>query len=182
MVWFDAHGDANTPETTDSGFLDGMPVAILAGRCWRILARSVPGFVPIPSKQVLLAGVRSIDEQEREFLGEAEIPLIEPAGLEQDNGAAFTTALASLSQEVSSIHVHVDLDVIDTSDGIANEFAADGGPSLDTLVASINRIGGRAPVNSLSLTSYNPACDDDQRAERSALRLLDALATLVPSS
>ena len=42
VFWFDAHGDFNTPETTVGGFLDGMSLAMLAGRCWAGLARSVP--------------------------------------------------------------------------------------------------------------------------------------------
>jgi hypothetical protein len=71
--------------------------------------------------------------------------------------------------------------VIDTEDGIANEFAADQGPPLDALVACIEGISEHTPVNSVSLTSYNPAYDVDGRAETAALRLLDALATLAPT-
>jgi arginase len=46
IVWFDAHGDFNTPETTVSGFLDGMGLAMATGRCWRSLLRTIPGFSP----------------------------------------------------------------------------------------------------------------------------------------
>ena len=47
VIWFDAHGDFNTPETTTSGFLDGMGLAIAAGLCWRRLAASIPNFSPL---------------------------------------------------------------------------------------------------------------------------------------
>jgi arginase len=181
VVWFDAHGDANTPESTESGFLDGMPVAILTGRCWANLASSIRGFRPLPSDRILLAGVRSIDQHERDLIDTAGIPVVDPAGLQQADDTPFTRALANLGLQVPSVHVHIDLDVIDTRDGNANEFATDDGPPLEALAASIEGIGQEIPVNSLSLTSYNPTCDTDGRAERSALRLLDSLAALVPA-
>ena len=181
VVWFDAHGDANTPDTTESGFLDGMPVAILTGRCWANLASSIRGFSALPSDRLLLAGVRSIDQHERELIDTAGIPLVDPAGLQRADDNPFTRALADLALLVPSVHVHIDLDVIDPQDGIANEFATGDGPPLEALAAAIAEVGRAIPVNSLSLTSYNPACDTDGRAERSALRLLDSLAALVPA-
>lgn len=60
LVWFDAHGDFNTPETTTSGFLDGTALATLMGRCWESLAATVPGFHPLPEADVVLAGVRDL--------------------------------------------------------------------------------------------------------------------------
>lgn len=181
VVWFDAHGDNNTPETTNSGFLDGMPVAVLTGQCWTTLASSIPGFTPLPSDRVLLAGVRSVDEHEQRLIEAAGIPLVDPAGLRQGREAPFTRALRKLGTRVDSVHVHVDLDVIDIEDGIANEFAADHGPPLETLTACVEGISEQTTVNSLSLTSYNPTYDTDGRAATAALRLLDSLATLVPA-
>ena len=58
VVWFDAHGEATTPETTTSGFLDGMGISILTGRCWRTMAASIPGFEPLPGKRIALLGAR----------------------------------------------------------------------------------------------------------------------------
>jgi arginase len=84
VVWFDALGDANTPETTDSGFLGGMPVAVLTGRCWKRLAGRIPGFVPIADDHVLLAGVRSIDEGERALINCSQMSLAPPSQLSRD--------------------------------------------------------------------------------------------------
>lgn len=52
LVWFDAHGDFNTPETDPFGFLDGQALAMAVGRCWRALTRTVPGFAPLPERRV----------------------------------------------------------------------------------------------------------------------------------
>ena len=64
LIWFDAHGDFNTPETTPSGFIDGMAIAAITGRCWRTLTASVPGFVALPESNVALIGARDFDAEE----------------------------------------------------------------------------------------------------------------------
>src|SRR5690242_2446752 len=56
VVWFDAHGEATTPETTVSGFLDGMGISTLTGQCWQRLAHTVPGFEPVAGDRILLVG------------------------------------------------------------------------------------------------------------------------------
>jgi arginase len=179
VVWFDAHADTNTPETTTSGFLDGMPVAVLTGRCWGAMAARIPGFAALPDSQVLLAGVRSIDEYERELLDSSRITRVEPAGLGSE--AAFGAAVSALAGRVESVHIHIDLDVIDLSEGRANELAVAGGPSLDALDGALHGIGQRCRINSVSLTCYNPAEDRDGRALQAGMRLLRGLGALVPA-
>lgn len=63
IIWFDAHADFNTPETSQSGFLDGMGLAILTGRCWRRLAERFHSFRPVPDTHVTQVGVRENDPQ-----------------------------------------------------------------------------------------------------------------------
>src|SRR6187551_1889687 len=64
VFWFDAHGDFNTPDTTVGGFLDGMAMATLTGRCWPALAAAIPGFAPVPESSVILLGARDLDPLE----------------------------------------------------------------------------------------------------------------------
>jgi arginase len=180
VVWFDAHADANTPDTTTSGFLDGMPVAILTGRCWTALATTIPGFTPLPDDHIVLAATRAIDPAERELLTNSHITVVPPAQM-TDHAGPYLAALDELAIRVDSVHVHVDLDAIDIADGTANEFAAPGGPSLNALTAAIGAISAHCPVNSVSLTSYNPAVDDDGRALVAGRRILSALGALVPA-
>ena len=63
VVWFDAHGEFNTPETTTTGFIDGMGLAIAVGHCWKTMARGVPGFSALPEENVVMAGVRKVEER-----------------------------------------------------------------------------------------------------------------------
>ena len=64
VIWIDAHGDFNTPQTTTSGFLDGMTLATATGQCWGELARSIEGFEPVPENAVVLLGARDLDPGE----------------------------------------------------------------------------------------------------------------------
>lgn len=177
LVFFDAHADANTPDTTTSGFLDGMPVAVATGRCWQNLARQIPGFAPLPDTRVLLVGQRSVDPDEQRLLDGSGIGVVGASQLADQ--VHLGDALDQLTDAAESVHVHVDLDVIDSADGLANEqWAEEPGPSLAQLTAAIGQVGARVPVRSVSLTSFNPEVDADGRALRSGLRLLGALGAL----
>jgi arginase len=174
VVWFDAHADAHTPDTTTSGFLEGMPVSVLTGRSWSNLAQSIPGFKPLPDERVVLVGSRSMEDAERDLVAESGIRLVAPPEL-SDDAEALVEALDALAAHVESVHLHVDLDVIDLSDGRANEYATEGGPTLPELHHAITTVGSRCRVNSVSLTSYNPDVDADGRALRAGLDLLGTL-------
>jgi arginase len=174
VVWFDAHADAHTPDTTTSGFLDGMPVSVLTGRSWPNMAQSIPGFKPLTDERVVLVGCRSMEDAERDLVGRSGISLIAPEDLSGD-AEGLAKALDALAAEVESVHLHVDLDVIDLSDGRANEYAAEGGPTIPQLHHAITTVGSRCRVNSVSLTSYNPDVDADGRALRAGLDLLGTL-------
>jgi arginase len=124
--------------------------------------------------RVLLVGTRSMEDAERDLVDASGIELVPPAGLAGD-AKPLTAALTRLDQLVHSVHLHVDLDVIDLSDGRANEYAADGGPSLPELHQAIRAVGATCRVNSVSLTSYNPDVDSDGRALRAGLALFRTL-------
>jgi arginase len=177
LVFFDAHADANTPETTTSGFLDGMAVAVATGRCWNNLARQIPGFSSLSDRRVLLVGQRSVDPDEQRLLDESDLGVVTAAQLQ--NEAHLLEALERLTTEVG-VHLHVDLDVIDSADGLANEYwAEEPGPSMAQLTTAIGQVGHRLPVRSISLASYNPDVDTDGRALQSGLTILRALAATV---
>jgi arginase family enzyme len=65
IVWLDAHGDFNTPETTTTGFLDGMGLAMASGRCWRALLATIPGFSPVADNCIIHVGSRDLDDAEK---------------------------------------------------------------------------------------------------------------------
>jgi arginase len=177
VVWFDAHGDFNTPETTRSGFFDGMALAVATGRCWRELASTVPGFAPVAEERVLLVAARDLDPAERDLLERSRVRRVAPARGE-DGGLvpALEEALEGLRRETGEVYLHVDLDALDPSEGPANSYAAPGGMGLEELEAAIGAIRRRFAVRAAALTAYDPAADPSGRACRAGLRIARALA------
>jgi len=169
VIWFDAHADFNTPETSQSGFLDGMGLAILTGRCWRRLAERFEGFQPVLDSQVIQIGVREKDPPEVQLLqqsGIKQIPTVALAGLPE--------ALKQLS--APTVYVHVDLDVIDASEGRANGWACGDGLSLNELRDALELIGRSASIAAGAVTCYDPAVDKDGRIGRAIPRIVGLLA------
>jgi arginase len=166
VCWFDAHADANTPETSPSGFLDGMGVAMLTGRCWQPLMRTLPDFEPLPDEHVALIGTRDVDPLEDELLHASRIHRVRPDEL----SARLPAVLDSLSR-CPDVYVHVDLDVLDPSEGRANGYAAPGGLSLEALRGALRCIQRRLPVGAAALTAYDPAEDPSGRIGRAAVDL-----------
>ncbi len=170
VVWFDSHGDLNTPDTSESGFLDGMALSVLEGRCWQALAASVPGFTPLHGSDLTLVGVRDLDPAEATHIRESGVRLLEPPVVREGLG----DVVQDMSDRGRSIHVHLDLDVLDPRDGRANHFAAPDGIRLDELLAVVGWLGRHRAVGSLTLSAFEPAADAEGRALVAALRILES--------
>jgi len=169
IIWFDAHADFNTPETSPSGFLDGMGLAILTGRCWRRLAERFESFQPVLDSQVIQIGVREKDPPEVQLLQESGIKQIPTVAL-----AELPEALRQLG--TNTVYVHVDLDVIDTSEGRANGWACGGGLSLNQLRDALALIGRSVSIVAGAVTCYDPAIDMDGRIGRAVPGMVELLA------
>lgn len=177
VIWFDAHGDFNTPETSASGFLDGMALATLTGRCWAAAVGTIPGFAPIPEERVVLVGIRDLDPEEERALVESRISVVAPELVgERGVEATLAPALERLEERVEEVYVHVDLDVLDPEVARANAFAAPGGLSLEDLLACIEEIAARFDLVGAALTAYDPAADPDRRALGAAFEVAAGLA------
>ncbi len=168
VAWFDAHGDFNTPETTRSGFLDGTAVAIITGRCWTQLAATIPGFSPIPDNRVCLIGTRDLDAPERALLHESSVDVIEPGQL----GSGLSSTLEKIREQVDSIYVHLDLDVLDSAVAPANSYALPGGLTLEDLDDALAQIAGEFRIAGVTLSAYDPAGDTFGHAADAAIRLI----------
>lgn len=178
IVWFDAHADFNTPETTVTGFSDGMGLAIALGHCWRMMAGGVPGFSPVAEENVVLAGTREVDPAERERLDASGVAIV---GAERIEGGAYRTlalALDALRARVGRVYVHLDLDVLDAGGvGKANEFSPEGGLSAEELESAVVMVRERFDVAACGVASYDPAFDAEGRVLHAALACVRALVS-----
>ena len=172
MLWFDAHGDFNTPDTTVGGFLDVMELATVVGRCWTSLAAGVRGFTPVAEENVVLVGARDLDPAEADLLAASRITHLRAA----ETPARLDTALGALGRRVDHLYVHVDLDVLDASEGRVNGYSGGSGLSRSDLLAAIATAGRRCRVTAAAITAYDPGYDTDGRVARTAIDVALALS------
>jgi arginase len=172
VVWLDAHPDFNTPESSLSGFADGMGLSILTGTGWKALRETVPGYRVVPEANVVLIGIRDINPPEQERLDASEVQVLLP----DEATARIGEAVERLRRRVEDVYLHVDLDVLDPSEGRANEYAADGGLSAAALEEAISAVAERSAVRAAALTAYDPAADTERRIPAVAVRLATQIA------
>lgn len=177
VLWCDAHGDLQQPHTTASGFFDGMGLTMLTGRVWQTLAASVPGHTPLPDEAVVLVGGHDLDEAEVELIAGSALTHL-PARAFAD-GDAVTDVLDRLAAEVDVIHLHVDLDVLDTAIAPANSYAVPGGVQPADLVRLAREAAARRPLVSLTVASWDPSLDPLHRMRDTALDLLETFGSLL---
>ena len=162
VVWFDAHGEFNTPETTLSGFLDGMPIAIATGRCWKSVSGTIPGFQPVAEKNLVLVGACDLDEEEQRQLEQSEIKLIRTAPADEAGILKkMEAALTELQSRVTGIYLHIDMDAFEIGGGAANHYGATGGISQDFMLKAIALVRGYIPIKGCAIASYDPSFDRD---------------------
>jgi arginase len=171
VVWLDAHGDFNTPETTIGGFLDGMALAALTGRCWNALTSKIPGFEAVPDEKVIQLGARHFDPAEAEMLRSSDIGR---AGAEASD-SDVDKLLDRLSSRVGGTYLHLDLDVLDSGEGRANTFACAGGYKRGELNGLLDRVARKIPVKAMAVTAYDPAADQDGRVAEAAIGLVETV-------
>ncbi len=176
LIWLDAHGDFNTPETTTSGFLDGMGLAIVAGLCWKPLAHSIPNFSPIVGENILHIGGRDFDSQERKLFEQAGVLVIDETAIRQTNVRdALEPAIRHLSFKTEEAHLHIDLDVLDSKENPSNEYAPEGGLSVEQVLEAIDLIKEKLKLTSASIAAYDPECDPEQKTLNAGFKLMRSI-------
>lgn len=174
LVWLDSHGDFNTPETSPSGFLDGMALATAVGRCWTAAATTIPGHRPLPEANVLLLGARDLDQAERLALVDSDVALLGPSAL-ADERSALEPALASLASRAACAYLHVDLDVLDPSVARINEYQAPHGLSLEQVREIFTDVGGALPIHAAAVTAYDADGDPEGKGVEAAMLVIERL-------
>ncbi|MHB1342084.1 MAG: arginase family protein [Coriobacteriia bacterium] len=133
-VWFDAHGDLNTPASSPSGHFHGMVLRTLLGDGPEEFTSHI--VVPLSAQGVVVAGARDLDEPEREFIESAGVGLIE--GWPDDVAVQVSTRL--LDTGITHLYVHIDVDVFDPAKFGDALFSVPGGPSLDSVSAALRQL------------------------------------------
>ena len=163
LIWFDAHGDFNTWETTPSGFLGGMPLAMIVGKGEQKLPEAV-GLKSLLESNVILTDARDLDPGERVLIRNSTLTHL----------TKVETLLDFHLPDVP-IYVHFDTDVVCPDESPAQNYLAKGGPTSETVKAVFNRLAQTEKVIGVSLSSWNPDLDKDKKSERVSMSLLETL-------
>ena len=163
LVWLDGHADFNTPETSPSQFLGGMPLAMMVGRGSQDICDTLE-LKPISEQDVWLVGARDIDPLENVAL---EASLINRATLD---------VLASLSVE-RPVHLHLDNDVLDAAEVPANNYPVSDGPSSSELIAACTKFIMANNVVAISFSGWNSHLEEADRTGKVCAQVLQALVT-----
>ena len=157
IVWLDSHGDYKTWETTPSGFLGGMPLAMLTGRGDQRMMEQV-GLSPISDSRVLLSDGRDLDPGERDLVKGSGIK-----HMEKVIGVPYVLPDGPL-------YLHIDTDLIDARLAPAFLYAVKGGPSPEGLAAVIDAVMQSGRVVGVSVTAAWDAAGDEDRVTELAVR------------
>jgi arginase len=139
IVWFDAHGDFHTPETSISGSREGMALAYATQRF-------------VPESRTALIGVRDLDPGEIERVEASEMIVVR-------NDAAAPGSIEF--PDASHVYVHLDIDVLDPAVSPGTNTEAAGGLTVDQLERILREVASRRRIAALAVTNYNPDRDRD---------------------
>jgi len=173
LVFYDAHGDFNVPETTLSGMLGGMPVAVAAGHALHNLRRTTGLEEPLPIGHILWGGVRDLDPLEADRFREYEVRQVSVQDI-RDISDNFRAQFRALADQVDVIYVHVDMDVLDPAEVPGHGLAVPDGPSSAALARAVGVMFENPKTVALGIAStpsFN--ADPDGRSRRAALNLIE---------
>jgi arginase len=160
LVFIDAHGDFNTPETTLSGMLGGMPVAISAGLGLERL-RLKSGLDPaLPERHIVLAAVRDTDPLEQDLLDRSAVEILSTEDI-KTRSANLDRQMKRLSETTDLIYVHVDMDVLDPKEVAGHPLTVPGGPTSLELAAALTEMFEHEKAVAFGVAS-TPSGDRDQ--------------------
>lgn len=180
VIWFDAHGDFNTPQTSTSGFLDGMALAMVTGNCHADLRVRAGQVEPIAESRVLLVAPRDLDPGERDNLDASQVAVLEYQEVREGGLAPkLQLALEELQARTGEIYLHLDVDVLDHDEAPANRYSSPGGLPVGQLEAVIREIAARFTIKAATLSAYDPAYDEDGKTLKAGLRLIRIVATSI---
>lgn len=170
LVWFDAHGDFNTPRTTLSGMLGGMPVAVSAGLAhprWREMSRQD---APLPTDRIVMVDVRNLDAPEEQLIRATDVVIAAPAS--GFPGEDLQDAIEDLASRCDMLYLHIDSDILDERYVPNHGTREPDGPSMEQVLDAIDTVMATGKVVTFAIVSVWRDGDGGDVAMASGLELL----------
>ena len=174
IAWFDAHGDFNTPDSTPSGNVFGMPFAMICGRGDPDLVAAADG-PSVNEADAALFGGQVLDEAESRSLAASPIAHFGAGMLATEPGQAAVEGWAgSMAGRVDGLYVAFDMDCLDASGGWAVTMPEPGGLSIETATMTVRRLAAAIPVAGFGATGMTLSNGDAPATAHAIASLVEA--------
>jgi len=173
MIWLDAHADMNTPESSPSGNIHGMPLACILGMGPAELAE-MDGFRPmIAARNAVIVGLRDVDEMERPHVRESGIRAFTMRDIdERGMRAVIEEAIRLASDATAGFHVSLDMDFVDPKDAPGVGTPVRGGATYREAHLAMEMICDSRRMLSMEVVEVNPVIDEANRTADLAVELI----------
>ena len=173
VLWFDAHGDMNTPETSPSGNIHGMPFAAILGKGAPELTH-ISGFAPkVHPEDCVLLGARDVDPVEAEIMRNSGVRIYTMREIdERGMSACVDEAIAIASRNTVGFHVTMDMDFVDPDYAPGVGTPVPGGPTYRESHLAMEKVADSGKMLSFELTEVNPVLDTSNRTAELGVQLI----------
>ena len=175
MIWVDAHADFNTPSTSPSGNIHGMPLATLTGHGHPDLVGIGGPGASVRSDDVVIIGLRSVDVQEKNLLHEAGVKVYTMREIDAYGAARVVRGAIRDLAHVDRVHLSVDLDVVDPEVAPGVGTPVRGGLTYREAHLLMELINEAGIVTSLDVVEVNPILDVKNGTATLAVELVESL-------
>ncbi|MBS1808993.1 MAG: arginase, partial [Acidobacteria bacterium] len=173
VLWFDAHGDMNTPESSPSGNIHGMPFAAILGRGAKELTH-ISGYAPkVHPEDCALIGARDVDSTEAEIMRNSGVRIYTMREIdERGMSACVDEAIAIASRNTIGFHVTMDMDFVDPDYAPGVGTPVPGGPTYRESHLAMEKVADSGKMLSFELTEVNPVLDAANRTAELGVQLI----------
>ncbi len=175
VLWFDAHADANTPASSPSGNLHGMPVACLLGHGPAQLTQLAGAAAALQAQQITLVGVRSVDATEKSFVNTLGIEVYDMRSIDELGMRAVMQAALADVDENTHLHLSFDMDGLDPTIAPGVGPPVRGGPTYRETQLFMEMLADSGALGSVDIMELNPALDLRNQTAELAVDLLESL-------
>lgn len=176
VIWYDAHADLNTPETTITGSIYGMPLAANLGYGYPDIIK-IGGYMPkVKLENVVFIGTRELDEGEERFLIENSLKVftiedVQELGMEK----VINDTLEYLKEKCDGIHLSFDLDSLDPRDAPGVRTPCENGLSYEESIKALSILRDSKLITSAEFVELNPLVDVENKTAKIAVNLIETL-------
>jgi arginase len=175
VIWVDAHGDFNTPASSPSGNVHGMPVAVLVGEGEDLLVNLGHPGPKLDPAHIVQIGVRDLDSQERERLARSGIDVFTMRHVDELGMAAVAREALKKLGHLTRIHVSLDMDCLDPAEAPGVGTPVPGGLSYREAHLLMEILGDSGKIASIDVVEINPILDQRNKTAELAVELVASL-------